>query len=402
MSRDATQRVAAYLELEPASSTNGSEGGTDPVAAVYVHFPFCRSRCGYCDFDTHAGLEELIAPYLEAVVSQIESSPPARATTLYVGGGTPSLMRPDQAARVVQACRERFGLSTDAEITLEANPSDLDRAKLEGFLSAGFNRLSLGVQSTDDALLRLLGRRHNREDAAMHAVDAARGAGFANVSVDLIYGVPHQDRSVWERTLRDVVGWGVQHVSCYMLSLESGTPLEGAVQRGELDLPSDEETAAMYAVARDSLAEAGYRRYEVSNWARPGFESAHNLTYWRNRPYLGIGAGAACCWRGRRYKIRPDIPVYIRGVQEGRLPLVEDEGVDPLRSMSETLILGLRLEEGVSREDFRDAYGVAPEEVFGEGLTWGEQMGLLVRTGDRLKLTEQGILLSNELFERLL
>lgn len=368
--------------------------------AIYVHFPFCRRRCSYCDFDTFAGQEEHIDRYLDALVRQIFQSPPVRATSLYVGGGTPSLMRPDQVVRVVEAYLERFDPLPDAEATIEANPSDLSVDVLEGFRKVGFNRLSLGVQSTDPDMLRLLGRRHGHEDAAA-AVEAAGAAGFDNLSVDLIYGVPTQELSTWRATLLEAVKWDVQHVSCYMLTLEPDTPLERAVEQGLLVSPADELVVEMYRLAGDLLGEAGYSRYEISNWAQPGRECAHNLTYWRNGEYLGIGAGAAGFLQGRRYKIAPDITRFLAGAAEGRLDLVEDEEIHRQRAMSDGLILGLRLEEGVSREGFLRCHGMWPEDAFGGALNWAEERGLLERDEERLKLTEQGILLSNELFARL-
>ena len=388
-----------YLELP--SGLDGSEPASEGTVGIYVHFPFCRSRCSYCDFDTFAGLEDLVDPYLDAAIQQIRMSLQAGGSTLYVGGGTPSLMHPDRAGELVEACRERFCLPAEAEVTLEANPGDLGAGRLKGFRLAGFTRLSLGVQSADERLLRLLGRRHRCEDAR-RALDAAREAGFQNVGIDLIYGAPLQDETTWMRTLETVVEWGPEHISCYMLSLETGTPLERAVARGDVPPPSDDAAVSMYVAACRLLADAGYLRYEISNWARPGFECTHNLVYWRNRPYLGIGAGAAGCWRGRRYRILGDVRAYLEGVRHGRLPLVEDEAVDVRRSMSDTLILGLRLDEGVSREQFRARYGVMPEATFGDALEWAEGCGLLERTEDRLRLTERGILLSNELFLRLL
>lgn len=270
-----------------------------------------------------------------------------------------------------------------------------------GFREAGFSRLSLGVQSTEEGLLRLLGRRHGPEDSRM-AVEAARSAGFRNLSVDLIYGISRQDRESWRRSLESVVEWGVEHVSCYMLTLESGTPLERAVARGALSMPPEEEVIAMYETAGELLAAAGYRRYEISNWCRPGFESVHNLAYWRNRSYLGIGAGAAGHWGRRRYKTLADPQAFIEGVRSGRVPLEEDEQVDPRMSVSDSLILGLRLEEGVQVEELRSRHGVDPQEIFGEALRWAEEWGLLERTGERLALTERGRMLSNELFARLL
>jgi oxygen-independent coproporphyrinogen-3 oxidase len=371
------------------------------AAAVYIHFPFCRHICTYCDFDTFSGLDHLIGSYVDAAVSQIHQSPRALAASLYVGGGTPSNMAPDQAARLIHACHELLALRPDSEAAIEANPTDMGVERLTGYRDAGFNRLSVGVQSTNDRLLRLLGRRHSAAGAAT-AIRAAREAGFDNVSIDLIYGVPMQDLSMWRETLETVASWGVEHVSCYMLTVEPGTPMEKGVQRGTLRVPPDEAVVEMYDLAGELLGSAGYNRYEISNWALPGRESAHNLTYWRNRPYLGIGAGAAGYWGGRRYKLLPAVRGYVEGVRAGRIPLAEDEPEDRHRDMSDTLILGLRLAEGVSLSAFAARFGVAPYAEFGGTLRWASEEGLLTLDGDRLVLTGRGIVLSNELFEKLL
>jgi len=389
-----------YLELA-APSHQRSEVVARREAAIYVHIPFCTHICTYCDFDTFARREGWIPTYVEAAVEQITRSTAIRATSLYVGGGTPSLLSVEQAGCLLEACRTHFLMDHAAEATMEANPWRLGEDLLRGLRDVGFNRLSLGVQSCDPRLLRLLGRRHGPDDAAA-AVLAARAAGFANISVDLLYGVPTQDLESWALTLERVVRWGVDHISCYALSLEPGTPLERAVNRGRVPAPSDDTAAEMYQVARQLLGAAGYRRYEISNWALPGKESCHNITYWKNRPYLGIGAGAAGYWEGRRYKIARSIERYVEGVRAGRLPLQEDEPADDHRAMSDTLVLGLRLEEGVRIDEFMSRHGTRPEAVFGEALRWAEDMGLLERTADCLRLTERGILLSNELFSRLL
>ncbi len=392
--------TVGYLELGSENGGHEQPGGAGE-AAIYIHFPFCSHLCTYCDFDTFAGREHWIEPYVDALVEQIRLSPSVQATTLYVGGGTPSLMTSDQATALIRACRERFDLRPEAEATVEANPSGLSLQRIEGLHRAGFNRLSLGVQSADQRLLRLLGRRHKPEDAAS-AIRLAREAGFRNISIDLLYGVPQQDLSTWEATLETAAGWEVDHFSCYALTVEPGTPMERGVNRGTLLLPSDETVVAMYESAGRILDSAGYRRYEISNWARPGFESAHNLTYWKNRPYLGIGAGAAGCWEERRYKIAPGITQYVESVRKGRALLQEEETIDSRRAMSDSLILGLRLEEGVSERDLTRRHGIRPDELFGETLEWAEGWGLLERAEDRLKLTERGIVLSNEVFSRLL
>ena len=389
--------VAGYLETiaGPAEPYDAAE------AAIYVHFPFCRHLCTYCDFDTFTGIDHLIDSYVPALVRQIETSPPVRASSLYIGGGTPSIMSPEQAGSLASICRKRFSLGRDAEATIEANPTDMVFDRMLGFRGAGLNRLRVGVQSANPRLLRLLGRRHSSEDAEA-AIRTARNAGFENLSVDLIYGVPLQDPPLWRETLDAAARWAVDHLSCYILTIEPGTALERGVSRGTLQLPPEDDVVAMYELACDFLSSTGYRHYEISNWARPGRESAHNLTYWRNGLYLGIGAGAAGHWAGRRYKLLPNVRAFVEGAWAGRIPLCEDEVVNTRRSMSETLILRLRLEEGVSMDSYARRFGASPDDVYGEALAWGEEAGLLRRDDGRLRLTERGVLLSNELFERLL
>lgn len=401
MADSVKRRTIGYLTLRSTCEANG-KNWPPSEAVIYLHFPFCRSKCIYCDFDSFSGLEHLIDIYLEAVVQQIRCSPSVRrGTSLYVGGGTPTLMNPSDAATLVRECRNRFGLSEDAEITLEANPSDLDREKLMGYRNAGFNRLSIGIQSNEERLLRILGRRHGRDEARQSVLDA-REAGFSNVSVDLIFGLPHQSQHIWEGTLREVAGWGLEHISCYSLTAEPGTVLAQEIAQGRLSQPSEDEIVEMYRTAETVLVEQGYHRYEISNWSKPGFESRHNLAYWRLRPYLGIGAGAVGFWNGRRYKITPDIQCYIEGVRSGRLTLCEDDEIDKRQAMSDFMILGLRLAEGVSVVQFEARFGMPPQAVFGESLEWGIREGLLELQGERLALTSHGTLLSNELFERLL
>ncbi|MCL4465889.1 MAG: radical SAM family heme chaperone HemW, partial [Chloroflexi bacterium] len=306
--------VAGYLETiaGPAEPYDAAE------AAIYVHFPFCRHLCTYCDFDTFTGIDHLIDSYVPALVRQIETSPPVRASSLYIGGGTPSIMSPEQAGSLASICRKRFSLGRDAEATIEANPTDMVFDRMLGFRAAGFNRLSVGVQSANPRLLRLLGRRHSSEDSEA-AIRTARNAGFENISVDLIYGVPLQDRSIWRETLETAARWEVDHLSCYMLTIEPGTALERGVSRGTLQLPPEDDVVAMYELACDFLSSTGYRHYEISNWARPGRESAHNLTYWRNGLYLGIGAGAAGHWAGRRHKLLPNVRAFVEGAWAGRI-----------------------------------------------------------------------------------
>ena len=261
-------------------------------AGIYVHVPWCRSICTYCDFDRQAHAFELIPAYVGALAAEIAAQPNLTAHSVFFGGGTPSLLEPGQIGAVLDACRRRFELLTDAEITVEANPGDLDATLVAGYLGAGVNRLSMGIQSFDDRLLRLLGRRHTAAEA-VEAIRQARLGGAENLSIDLMYGLPGQSPAHWRETLERAVEQRTDHLSAYLLTVDERVPLGRQVARGRTSLPVDDDVAEMYQDAQRILAAAGFEQYEISNWARPGRASRHNLTYWRDEPYLGIGAGAA-------------------------------------------------------------------------------------------------------------
>ena len=262
--------------------------------SLYVHVPFCLSKCPYCDFNTYQGMEHAMAPYVEAAMEEMRlwgerlEHPPA--TTVFFGGGTPSYLESQQLERLLSSLTASFPLLEGAEVTAEANPGDLGDAKLHAMLAMGINRLSIGVQSLDDGLLRMLGRRHT----AAEAVDAyrrARAAGFANVSLDLMHGLPHQSMGQWQRSVQGVLEMAPEHLSLYGLTLEQGTGLEQQVRRGLLPEPDPDLAADMYEYARETMADAGYQHYEISNWCLPGCQSRHNLAYWQVKSYLGIGLG---------------------------------------------------------------------------------------------------------------
>ncbi|MBC7227107.1 MAG: radical SAM family heme chaperone HemW [Thermoflexales bacterium] len=366
--------------------------------ALYIHIPFCRSRCTYCAFNTYAGREALIPAYGEALCTEIRAAPSAPAHTVYFGGGTPSMLPPDTLARILRCLREHFPLSPDVEVTLEANPGTVDPAYLRAARGLGVNRLSLGVQSVHPDELRLLGRRHTWEDA-VGAVRAARAAGLENVNLDLIYGLPGQALSDWQETLEAALSLAPDHLSLYALTLEEGTPLQERVARGELPPPDDDAAAEMYEWAEARLAQAGYLHYELSNWARSERHLCrHNLTYWYNELYLGLGAGASSWWGGRRWTNARHPEEYIRRLAAGRSVAEEVEEI-PLRlEMGETMMMGLRLVEGVSDARFRARFGVGLAEAFGAELARLVGQGLLEWDGRTARLTPRGRLLGNWVF----
>lgn len=383
----------------------------DASLGIYVHIPFCARVCPYCDFNTYANQEELIPTYVEALIAEMDlmlaKYGPRPAATIYFGGGTPSLLAPEQIARLIAALRTRFPLPDDAEVSLEANPESLDAETLAGFLRAGVNRISLGVQTQQRHGLKVLGRGH-RPEIPERALAAARAAGAGNLSVDFIFGWPGQTAEDWERDLDALIDWGaagaVGHASLYSLIVEPGTPLEDAVRRGILILSDDDAAANLYERAIARLAAAGWHHYEISNWARaPGYASRHNLIYWRNGYYLGLGAGA----HGHVDDTRSSnmlIPArYIRTVRDGQLPIAFQERLDAATVMGETMMLGLRLvEEGVSATAFEIRHGRKLEDVYGRQLEDLTQVGLLTWDGAHARLTHWGLMVANVVEERFL
>jgi len=388
--------------------------------ALYVHIPFCQAKCPYCDFNSYAGLEDLMAPYVDALIAEMalwhEATRDARVTTVFFGGGTPSFLPLAEIQRIVAALRRSFRLARDAEITVEGNPGSADSARLDGLHRLGFNRLSLGVQSFHDDELRLLGRIHSAAEARQ-AYHAARRAGFENVNLDLIYGLPAQTLAAWQGTLAEAIALRPEHLSLYALTLEDGTPLAADVASGRLSSPDPDLAADMYLWAGEALAAAGYQQYEISNWALPGCRCRHNLVYWHNEPYLGLGAGAHSCLGGFRFAAVRDPRRYIREVAAAGpglsadglaafltgLPHLETiEEVSQARAMAETAILGLRLVEGLSLAAFRRRFGVSLLSAYRPAVAELTALGLLERANGRLRLTPTARLLGNEAFVRFL
>jgi len=376
--------------------------------ALYVHIPFCAVRCHYCDFNTYAGLERLYVPFTNALVAEIERAGAARSRpdvrTVFIGGGTPTVLPPAQLARVLDACRTAFKVLPGAEVTSEANPGTADRAHFAALRSMGVNRLSMGVQSFDDAELKWLGRIHGADEAAA-AYDAARAAGFTNINLDFMFGLPGQSPATWKATLARAVALRPEHLSLYSLTVEHGTPLATQVSRGLSAAPDDDLAADLYSLAADALAAAGYEQYEISNWTRThqlpasSFQCQHNLVYWRHEPYLGFGPGAHSFEADRRWwNVRP-VPQYIERMGDGASPERDGETLDRRTAMGEVLMLGLRLlEEGVTDTRFRARFGVELAEAFGPQIVGLVDRGLLARLPDRIRLTSQGRLLGNQVF----
>ena len=369
-----------------------------PALGLYIHIPFCKAKCAYCDFYSLAHSEEKMDAYVAALLRHLEEVAPRAAgmqvDTVYFGGGTPSYLGAARLCRILQTVLRRYDVARDAEITLEANPDSAgDWKELRKLRRAGFNRLALGVQSTDDALLRRIGRVHTYEQV-QQAVMAARKAKFTNLSLDLIYGLPGQTMEDWQRTLADAVALGPEHLSCYGLKLEEGTPLWQ--QRQTLTLPDDDAQADMYMYTVAALGEMGYEQYEISNFAKSGKESRHNLKYWRMEEYAGFGPGAHSDFGGVRYGYVRDIDSYIAG----RLVLSESETDSTLARDYEYVMLSLRTAAGIDRQTFEKRYRqrFQPMEVLFEQY---EKAGLASRTEGGWRLTPKGFLVSNSIIAAL-
>jgi oxygen-independent coproporphyrinogen-3 oxidase len=377
-------------------------GLTSAPLGLYVHVPFCEAKCSYCHFaiDPHRPDDARQERYLRALVAEMEAAPPAPADTLYFGGGTPSLFAAARLARLVSLARTRFSLAEDAEVTVEANPADLDACGYRELRQAGANRISLGTQSFDDGVLADMGRRHSAADS-WRAVEEARAAGFGSLSVDLILGWPGETTARWKRNLAAVAALAPDHLSLYVLEVEGRTLLAHRARAGALRLPDDDLVADLFRHTLECLSALGLERYEISNFARPGFESRHNSKYWADAPFLGFGMSAHSYRGGRRWWNLETYGAYCRAVEE-RGPssaLAGDRLVSAHERAQEALFTGMRRRNGVDLETFRAVYGVDVLGEYGRDLEPSFRAGLVECCGTLLRLTERGVLLSNEVLQ---
>lgn len=375
---------------------------------VYVQVPFCQTKCTYCNFHTGPVAKSLYNPFVDAVVREIELRGDSSeewlrgaVDTVYVGGGTPSLLEPAAIARVLQALRNQFVCAWE-EVTLEADPETINAEKAAAWRAAGFNRISMGAQSFNNTELQAAGRMHRREDI-VSAVSALRAAGFENISCDLIAGLPLQTAASWENSVGALLALRPKHISIYMMEIDEGSRLGREVLAGGSRysagaLPSDDAMAEFYEQACDSLAAAGYEHYEISNWALPGRESRHNLKYWRREPYLGLGAGAHSFSGTQRWANAHDAAAYVGAIQQGSIPVEQAEAVGAAEALNEELFLGLRLLEGIDFVDIERRYNVKLAARL-EGL---RAAGLVEMQGTRVKLAAARLAVSNEVFVELL
>jgi oxygen-independent coproporphyrinogen III oxidase len=421
----------AYTPIESTIDKIEHEG----AFGLYIHIPFCEKKCPYCDFNTYAKLDNLFQEYVDALCLELsqwgESLQGRSVDTIFLGGGTPTVLDEKALAQIFSTVHKSFQLASDCEITSEANPGTVDRPKFSVLRSLGVNRLSMGVQSFQPEELAFLGRIHSVEDVD-RAFDAARQAGFENINLDFIFGLPDQPVTNWRSTLDRAIALGPDHLSLYSLIVEPNTPLFHWVESGSVATPDDDEAATHYEVALERMAEAGYLHYEVSNWARntgerpvgtsgaqqagmPVLACRHNLIYWRNQEYLGVGPGAHSYLRtgmsgeerlrkfGLRRSNRKPVPGYIKRLKRGESVEEFQETINAATSMGETMMLGLRLlNEGVSFAAFQKRYGVDLTEVYAAELQRFTQMDLLQVNQERVTLTRRGLMVGNQVFAEFL
>jgi len=374
--------------------------------ALYLHIPFCRRKCAYCDFVSYAGYEDWIPRYCDALSGEL-----ARATghwaghvvrSVFFGGGTPTLLAGEQMVALLETARQSFVFASDAEITLEGNPGTLREAELAVYRNTGVNRFSLGAQAVQPHLLEGLGRIHRWHDVA-DGFAALRRTGFENINLDLMFGLPGQHMEDWTDTLKAALALQPEHISCYALQVEDGTPLAARLKAGEgPSLPGEDEERELYASARRVLAGEGFIQYELSNFAKPGKECLQNLAYWTRREYMGFGCAAHSLIGNRRWSNTDSLTEYLAAMEDGGSPVAEEIRLKENEARFEALMLGLRLTEGVSSAEFKRRYGRTIEELWGDRLVPMCERGLTEWAGERLRLTERGMDLQNTVLVELM
>lgn len=375
---------------------------------IYIHIPFCKQKCFYCDFASIARntiQDNLYQQYIEAVCQEIKLYknlfPDSCVDTIYFGGGTPSILPPNLIIQVLQTIKEYFGVRDNIEITMEANPGTVDEAKLKYLYQNGINRLSFGVQAVQNDLLKKIGRIHTLAEAEQ-AIIWAQEIGFKNISVDLMYGLPTQTVEMVQEAVRWALKKNVQHISIYGLQIEENTVFGKLYEQNKLLLPSEDDLEKMYDYLTEQLPQNGYHRYEISNFALKGFESKHNLAYWQDKSYLGIGAGAHGYYQQKRVQNPFDIKLYIKKCNQQILPFEEEEFVDTKAHMEEFCFLGLRMSEGIDKNKFKMIFNMSIEDVYANKIKKLIKQNLIVDTNTHIYLTNQGMKFGNQVFSEFL
>ncbi len=373
-----------------------------PPRSVYIHIPFCSHKCYYCDFTAYHLDGQPVDAYLSALYEEMniwtQVTPPNTIDTLYIGGGTPTVLKPHQMRQLLQAIERAFPQrSTNFEFTVEANPESVSKELLQILMDGGVNRISFGAQTFHPHLLRAIGRVHGVQEI-LYSVKWAREIGFSNLSLDLMFGLPGQTVEDMAETLEQVIAVKPEHLSCYSLKIEEGTRFYFMHQQNRLTLPTDEEEYHMFQLIRERLHQAGYRQYEISNFSLPGYESMHNKVYWQNDEYYGLGVGAHGYVNGVRYANIKGIQSYIERLENGDRPIAEQNHVSIEESMENFMILGLRLLQGVNKVRFAQRYGKSIDQVFGHVVQSLMKKKLIADKVESIQLTEKGLLFGNEVF----
>ena len=368
---------------------------------LYIHIPFCKSKCFYCDFNSYAQKENSYERYFDALNREIlfraEKAKDYRVGSIFIGGGTPSLVDSEYIYKILKTCRQSFDIAENSEISIESNPGTLSLDNLKSYKESGVNRLSIGLQAWQNDILTELGRIHTREDF-LRNIEYAKTTGFVNINVDLIFGLPKQTYDNWVETLNNVLSLNIQHLSCYSLKIEDDTVLGKNLKSGLIIPPDEELDRRMYKFAIEKTKEYGLSQYEISNFAQHGFECKHNLLYWKAEEYIGVGAGAHSYFKDTRSNSKYGIDEYIKSILNKDETQENIQIIDKTESMSEYMILGLRLIDGVSAKEFNYRYNVDLFEVFGERIQKNIKKKLLEKENDRIRLTSYGLDVANEVF----
>lgn len=368
---------------------------------IYIHIPFCVKKCRYCDFNSYKIDIEKKKRYIKALEKEIEiyskMDNKRKIDTIFLGGGTPSILKPDEIESIFEKLNSSFDISEDAEITMECNPGTLDEEKLNAMKKSGVNRLSIGLQAVQNDILEYIGRIHTFEEFEK-TYNLVRKCGFDNVNIDLMYNLPNQREKEWMETLEKVVSLNPEHISAYSLILEEGTELCDMYERGEFTLSGDDTDIKMYRYTIDYLKENGYMQYEISNYAKTGKECRHNIIYWKCDNYIGLGAGASGYIGNRRYSNIPEVDEYNETVEAGKLPVLSEEVLTDEEKFEELVFMGLRMNEGVLYEDFEKISGIDIRKYRKEIIKRLKKDNLIECDENRIKLTQSGREISNKVF----
>ncbi len=371
--------------------------------SLYIHIPFCAKKCLYCDFPSWQGCESYFEDYTESLLNEIKNGERIYSdydiSTIFIGGGTPTVLSPKLLGKITDAVLERYNVESNAEITSEANPGTVDGCKLKEMKAMGINRLSFGVQAWQNNILKALGRIHDRE-TFLKNLDEAKNAGFENINCDLMFSLPNQTFKDWMETLENFSKLDIQHISAYSLIVEDGTPFKKMQEEGRLLLPDEETDRKMYSAANEILAKNGFERYEISNFAKKGFESRHNITYWETRPYIGFGLGSHSYFQAERYNNTYDLKEYIAANGDAKKLRENKEILTDKEKEEEFMFMGLRMKKGISTDEFSRRFGRDIYSVYGEKIEELLDEKLIEKKENRIMLTERGTDVSNIVFER--